>query len=71
MLVGAAPHKAVLPLDSHARLITRAVFASLLVVLALWVASHFFLSSLVWAAVIAIKTCVMHAADLRRVHLGP
>jgi predicted PurR-regulated permease PerM len=42
-----------LPLDSHARAVTRTAFAILLALLALWVASDF-LSALTWAVVIAI-----------------
>ena len=43
------------PIDSRAQLATRAAFAILLVLLALWVGSDF-LTALAWAAVIAITT---------------
>jgi predicted PurR-regulated permease PerM len=43
------------PIDSRAQLATRAAFAILLVLLALWIASDF-LTALAWAAVIAITT---------------
>src|SRR4051812_27705908 len=52
----AAPaEKMALPIDAGARRVARAVFATLLVLLALWVAGEF-LFALAWAVVIAITT---------------
>jgi predicted PurR-regulated permease PerM len=47
--------KAALPIDSRARVATRATFAVLLVLLAIWIASEF-LSALTWAALVAITS---------------
>jgi predicted PurR-regulated permease PerM len=46
---------AALPIDSRARVATRATFVVLLVLLAIWIASEF-LSALTWAALIAITS---------------
>jgi predicted PurR-regulated permease PerM len=47
------PDKAALPLHAPGRIVARAVFTALLVLLALWMASDF-LAPLAWAAVIAV-----------------
>src|SRR4051812_41707213 len=50
-----APAPATLPLHPRGRMIARSVFATLLVVLALWIARDF-LAALAWGSVIATTT---------------